>query len=502
MGIYLGQLPPAELARLKAELAETLIASFCYPRFYDYRTGTLRMRPVDRSKRQEVWLYLSSFDFSAWNRVDLLSPAFQYQIERLFIQFVQRNRSFFGEQGRKRLSDVRMLIGSCAASVAEDLRGHLTGQNKHRPPFGSPRPVPSWSTTTVTGAVEPNWERIAQSTFLLQQQVQEWRGEIKGIPQLPTSGQSEASRQQSPVASPAPRRPVKGTATTTARGANGGQQDHAAPVAPVPLTETNRNSNGNGHAASAPATGVSGPLHPPAPAPKGSGPLPPSTQSTAPVGPVAPPAPAVPLNRGATANGKSGPLASPLQSAPPMPETTLSPTVPAVSAMSSPSPAPLEVREPQTAASVRSDLPAKEQVNIANPVPSQAMVAPSAQARGVSQPVVPAPTTATGMAPAQRESVSPALGGEDVAIFEQLRHQLVLWLRIEALECGLDISGQDDKQLLDLLRQQGSVDETRLQVVSSLLNLANQVMKNGQASLLDYKQAMMFHLMHTRSRRS
>ena len=77
MGVFLGQLPPAEIARLKAELAETLIAHFCYPRFFDYRSESLRTRPVDRSKRQEVWLYLSSVDFTAWNRVDLMSPDFQ-----------------------------------------------------------------------------------------------------------------------------------------------------------------------------------------------------------------------------------------------------------------------------------------------------------------------------------------------------------------------------------------------------------------------------------------
>src|SRR5919109_1729822 len=126
MGIYLGQLPPAELARLKAELAETLVAHFCYPRFFDYRTESLRMRPVDRAKRQEVWLYLSSFDFTAWSRVDLMSPDIQHYIERLFIQFVQRNRSFFGEQGRRRMSDIRMLIGSCASTVVQGLRNHIT----------------------------------------------------------------------------------------------------------------------------------------------------------------------------------------------------------------------------------------------------------------------------------------------------------------------------------------------------------------------------------------
>src|SRR5437773_2664616 len=135
MGVLIGQLPPVELARLKAELAETLIAHFCYPRFFDYRTDSLRSRPVDRSKHQEVWLYLSSFDFTSWNRVDLMSPDFQYQIERLFIHFVQRNRNFFGEQGRKRMADLRMLISTSALAVAQGLRGHLSGKAPNNLPF-------------------------------------------------------------------------------------------------------------------------------------------------------------------------------------------------------------------------------------------------------------------------------------------------------------------------------------------------------------------------------
>lgn len=89
-----------------------------------------------------------------------------------------------------------------------------------------------------------------------------------------------------------------------------------------------------------------------------------------------------------------------------------------------------------------------------------------------------------------------------MAIFEQMQQQLVIWLRVEVVHCGLEIAGRSPAQLVDVLRQQGSIDETRLQVVSSLLNLAHQVIKNGQASLLDYKQALMFHLMHTRSMRS
>src|SRR5438046_9491465 len=164
MGVFLNQPPLAELARLKAELAETLIAYFCYPRFFDYRTESLRTRPVDRAKRQEVWLYLSSVDFTSWNRIDLMSNDFQYQIERLFIHFVQRNRSFFGEQGRKRMADIHMLSSTSALLVVQGLRGHLMGQHQQNPPFGSPRPVSSWSATTITVRSQPTWAKISSST--------------------------------------------------------------------------------------------------------------------------------------------------------------------------------------------------------------------------------------------------------------------------------------------------------------------------------------------------
>src|SRR5271165_2166687 len=179
MGIYLGQLPPAEIARLKAELAETVVANFCYPRFFDHRTEALQMRPVDRAKRQEVWLYLSSVDFTAWSRVDLMSADFQHQIERLFIQFVQRNRNFFGEQGRRRMFDIRVQISASATVVTQGLRNHLTGQKQSNPPFGSPRAVVSWATPAISGRPEPTWEQISASTMIIQQQLQEVRGETR-----------------------------------------------------------------------------------------------------------------------------------------------------------------------------------------------------------------------------------------------------------------------------------------------------------------------------------
>ena len=114
------------------------------------------------------------------------------------------------------------------------------------------------------------------------------------------------------------------------------------------------------------------------------------------------------------------------------------------------------------------------------------------QVRGLPQ------TMPTSLSTTQRESAAVLVSEEDMAIFEQLRHQLIVWLRIEAICSGLEIANQSPSQLLELLRQQNSFDETHLQVVFNLLNLCNQVIKNGQASLFDYKQALMFHLMHTK----
>ena len=92
-----------------------------------------------------------------------------------------------------------------------------------------------------------------------------------------------------------------------------------------------------------------------------------------------------------------------------------------------------------------------------------------------------------------------SVGEDDLAIFEQLRHQMLIWLRVEAVRAGLDISSSlATAQLLEMLRQQAHMDETRLQVISTLLNLSNQVIKTGMVTILDYKQALMFHLMHTR----
>lgn len=230
MGMFLNQLPPTEVARLKAELAETLIANFCYPRFYDYRTSSLRMRPVDRAKRQEVWQYLNAVDFNVWGRVDVDSPDFQRQVERLFIHFVQRNRSFFGEQGRKRMADVRTLITSCSTALADGLRGHLRGQPEN-PPFGSPRPVSSWAGIRGASPVDLPWEQVLSGTMQLQQQLQEARGEIPSAapaPLTPPASSPTSAARSTGVPSRRPRTARPGPTANGTRGNENGSREEGA----------------------------------------------------------------------------------------------------------------------------------------------------------------------------------------------------------------------------------------------------------------------------------
>jgi hypothetical protein len=429
VGILISQLPPAEFARLKAELAETLISNFCYPRFYDYRTDSLRMRPVDRAKRQEVWQYLSSVDFNAWGRIDLMSPDFQRQVERLFIYFVQRNRSFFGEQGRKRMADVRMLISNSSSSVIEGLRGHLTGRPTS---FGNPRQVTSWVTSNTTGRLEPTWEQIVATTMLLQQQLQEARGEIKAT----------ATKDARPNGAP-PKHSLRGRSV-----ANGSSAVEPGAISeqlvstskPTPQVETRTSS--------------------PYERPKVTNPL------TSPIAPSV---------------AASAPVDSPVRKVEQVVVSEETPT-PAVTSRDS----------------------AVEIASVSSPVRSRQQAQGTINAPAV---VPPRDLTQTTQAPHMEvitkvpESATVLVSEEDVVIFEQMRHQLIVWIRVEAVRAGVDIAGHQPSELLELVQQLDGFDETRLQVTSTLLNLCDQIIAAGHASLLEYKQAMMFYLMHTRSSR-
>ena len=426
MGILVSQLPPAELARLKAELAETLISNFCYPRFYDYRIDSLRMRPVDRTKRQEVWQYLGSVDFNAWGRIDLMSPDFQRQVERLLIYFVQRNRTFFGEQGRKRMADIRMLISTSSSSIVEGLRGHLTGSSVG---FGNPRSVNSWVNSNIMKRPDPTWEQLVTPTMLLQQQLQEVRGEIK-------SSQNDA-------------RPPKHSIRDRSN-ANG-----SSAVELEILSNQNTSTN---KSFPQPEQQTSIAIEHPKITNPLTSPVPVDAQSESPV---------------TTVDGR----------------TSQNDQIMITEKQSDSS----SLLEPESAEALTTITPQKqtsEQGSITTPAILQSQELTQAQ-----------PSPQFEVTIKEHNSTTVLVSEEDVVIFEQMRHQLVVWSRVEAVRAGIDIAGHEPSELLELLQQLDGFDETRLQVTSTLINLCDQIIAAGQASLLEYKQAIMFYLMHTRSSR-
>jgi len=434
VGILVSQLPPAELARLKAELAETLISNFCYPRFYDYRIDSLCMRPVDRSKRQEVWQYLGSVDFNAWGRIDLMSPDFQRQVERLLIYFVQRNRTFFGDQGRKRMADIRMLISASSTSIVEELRGHLTGKSNG---FGNPRPVNSWTNSNVTKRIDPTWDQLLAPTMLLQHQIQEARGELKAT-----------QNEMRPNAVSSSKHSIRDRSNTNGR-------SNGVPEHELPLEKHASTNNGLGQV----------------------------EQQTFPA-----------TDQSKTTN----PLTSPDS---------------------------IEVQPVSDRKSVDELLNQKAQIPIfedqttaqhlehENEIASTT-ITPQKQSLEPVQDSIAAPAIRKSQKLRQAAITSPVevtvkenagttafVSEEDIVIFQQMKHQLVVWTRIEAVRAGLDIAVHEPSELLSMLQHIDGIDETRLQVTSTLINLCDQIIAAGQASLFEYKQAIMFYLMHTRSSR-
>jgi hypothetical protein len=152
------------MGRLKSELAEVIIANFCYPSFFDYRLDTLRTRPVDRRKRQEVWAYISSLPFGPLSPQDANTIEFRRFVERVFLRYIEINRGLIGAISVRRVSVARSRVSQLATTLIKDLNDFLTVGDAST--FGRAKSVSSWG--TVQGKSEPTWEQIEHATQLLQ----------------------------------------------------------------------------------------------------------------------------------------------------------------------------------------------------------------------------------------------------------------------------------------------------------------------------------------------
>lgn len=165
MGSSLRDLSSRQLERLKSELAEVIIAHFCYPSFLDYRLNILRTRPVDRRKRQEVWAYVNSINMNALSSMDAASMEFRRFVERVFLRYIEMNRGLIGAISARQVTAVRARVPQLAVQVARGLVDYLTVSEAST--FGRARPIESWATLN-TKRNEPTWEQIERSTQVLQ----------------------------------------------------------------------------------------------------------------------------------------------------------------------------------------------------------------------------------------------------------------------------------------------------------------------------------------------
>ena len=154
MGSSLRDLNSRQLERLKSELAEVIIAHFCYPSFLDYRLNSLRTRPVDRRKRQEVWAYINSVNMNALGSMDATSMEFRRFVERVFLRYIEMNRGLIGAISARQVAAVRALVPQLAVQVARGLVDYLTVSEASS--FGRARPIESWAMLN-TKRNEPTW---------------------------------------------------------------------------------------------------------------------------------------------------------------------------------------------------------------------------------------------------------------------------------------------------------------------------------------------------------
>lgn len=200
MGARLGDLDQRDIARLRTELAEELAARFAYPPFFDFPTGTLRVRPVGRAKRQEIADFVQTINFTPLDQTEVSSAEVRRFFEKLFLRYLEVNREVGRPAARRRLPGLRADAPRAAADVQRGLVALAAGAPGS---FGVARPVPSWSPTTTRGPRrEARWEQVERSAQLLQAALTH-QGDESPPAASPSRGQTPAW-PSAPVDAPVP----------------------------------------------------------------------------------------------------------------------------------------------------------------------------------------------------------------------------------------------------------------------------------------------------------
>src|SRR5579863_1127826 len=166
MAVCLGDLDQRDLARLRTELVEVMAARFTYPAYYDFRAGTVRVRPISTARRQEITAFVQAIILEPLARAEIGAPEVRRFLEQVFARYVELNPDLARVAARRRVTGMRATIPQAAAEVQRGLVAFAAGAPGN---FGAPRPTASWAGTAQTSVHRVlDWALVERGTMLLQ----------------------------------------------------------------------------------------------------------------------------------------------------------------------------------------------------------------------------------------------------------------------------------------------------------------------------------------------
>ncbi|MEO7001156.1 MAG: hypothetical protein ABI068_05115 [Ktedonobacterales bacterium] len=452
MAVSVRTLEQRQLERLRAELGEVIAVGFAYPPFFDFRANRLAARPVDRAKRDEIALFLNSFNFDPLMQCDVNAPELRRFVERLLLRYLEVNEAFARPRHKRLLPGLRAHAARVAAETQRHLQAHLNGSAQG---FGVRRAAPSWAVGSDQQSRTPPEER-AHNTRILEAIL--LRTEAESGSASGPAGASLSSQS-----------PQRGPATPAQRpGARWGESwagqptgDLTVPVSAQDFARANLAAGGRSPFEALGTGAQSGALRDATPI------------ADQPTGPLATFHPATGNHQQGGASGARDVPAELYQ----LYSDYLSDMQP------DPTPPPLVFTAP--------------------PPPPQGQSGPFGQPPyQPSQPQRPAMRDA-GQAPhptPQANQGAPSNNPRsDKLIFWQLRYQLEAYIRRAAFSYGVPNRGGDPASVLDALRRSGFVDEADLRIAEGIFALTDRVTAGSAASVEDYQQALMLYLLYHRS---
>lgn len=145
MATHAGELvEPRHIDQLRLEIVEEIAAALAYPPFFDFRTGDLRSRPIDRVKMTEIEQFIGSANFDTIARSSASAPETRRFLEHLALRYLEVNPALATGAGRRYLPMLRTRAITLAADTSRRFVSHVGGGERN---FGAHRQASSWTSS-------------------------------------------------------------------------------------------------------------------------------------------------------------------------------------------------------------------------------------------------------------------------------------------------------------------------------------------------------------------